>query len=485
MRVMHIASLGALVAAAGLAAGQTPPGPSPTNPLAPPQPMPPPAPMSTPQPPSNPSPMPPGAGLETPSAETPLPSPTPVPPPPPTQAAIPPTYPMSAAAWSAAGASTHSTPFSDLAHAYAVPTWGPRAWGNVEYLLWWTKPGPVSVPLVNTTIVPENLGTSPSTGSLNDRLARTIFGDQTVDFGTRSGIRLFGGMWIDCCHETGFELGMFFLPQATSSFAATGGTSPNGTPILTVPFNDVGPGPVVGETAAAIAGPFNGNIIVGTISERMVTNLWGANADMLFNFWKGEFWRFDGIAGWQFMDLYESLDFNTEVRTAPFGSTFDQFRTFNRFYGGDIGGRITVHGDKLGGSLTGKVALGDNVQTLDIAGSSVMPTTFGGGAAPGGLFALSSNSGRTSRGQFSVIPQVNGTVTYDVNCHVTTYIGYDFMYWSRVLRPGDQIDRNINTNLAPVFGGSAAGIGAAMPTRLNRETDFWAHGVSLGVSVKW
>ena len=54
--------------------------------------------------------------------------------------------------------------------------------------------------------------------------------------------------------------------------------------------------------------------------------------------------------------------------------------------------------------------------------------------------------------------------------------GYNFMYWSNVVRPGDQIDRNINPNLAPVFGGTAGGVGAAAPARLNRETDFWAHG---------
>ena len=36
--------------------------------------------------------------------------------------------------------------------------------------------------------------------------------------------------------------------------------------------------------------------------------------------------------------------------------------------------------------------------------------------------------------------------------------GYSFMYWSNVVRPGDQIDRNLNPNLIPTsatFGGPA------------------------------
>jgi hypothetical protein len=369
--------------------------------------------------------------------------------------------------------------------SYNKPMSGPQTWGSVEYLLWWVKPGPVPIPLVNTTIIPEDLARSVAAGGVTDPLARTVFGDGSVDFGTSSGVRFVVGSWLDSCQETGFELSMFFLPQKSQGQSFLGGTGINAQPALTVPFNSVGPGAVVGETSATIAGPFAGTAVVGTISERMTTNFWGGDADMLFTLWKGEFWRFDAIGGFKFLDLYETMDFATVVRTSPFGSTSDQFRTTNTFYGGEIGGRVTAQMDRLGFQLAAKVGLGDNEQTVDIRGTSVAPTDFGGAAGLGGLFAQSSNIGSTTHSRFGVVPQVNGTFSYDVNCHLKAYVGYNLVYWTNVVRPGNQIDRNINPNLAPVFGGGIGGAGNMQPTRLNQESDFWAHGVSLGLAVSW
>ena len=94
--------------------------------------------------------------------------------------------------------------------------------------------------------------------------------------------------------------------------------------------------------------------------------------------------------------------------------------------------------------------------------ASIAPTDFGRAAGVGGLFAQSSNIGSTTHGRFSVVPQVLGSLSYEINCHLKFSAGYNFIYWTDVERPGNQIDRNINPNLAPVFGGSAAGVGAAL-----------------------
>jgi hypothetical protein len=501
MRVAQFASLGALAAAAGLATAQPPaPPPSPANPLASP------IPMGQPMPPSGPLPPPPGVtppmgvtpppGVTPPATgptmtpptdtkpPTPLPPPTPVTPPPPRTVA-PYGSAVPAAAWSGLQPAHPGGAFSELAQAYNAPLRGPQTWGSVDYLLWWVRPGPVPVPLVNTTIVPEDLAGSIAAGGVTDPLARTIFGDQSVDFGGLSGVRFVVGTWFDNCQETGFEASMFFLPQQSRGLGFIGGTGTNAQPALTVPFNSVGPGPVIGETSATIAGPFAGAAVIGSINERMTTNLWGGDADMLFNLWKGEFWRFDAIGGFKFLDLYETMDFETTVRTAPFGSTDDQFRTTTRFYGGEIGGRVSAQMDRLGFQFAAKVGLGDNEETVDVRGSSIAPTDFGGAPGLGGLFAQSSNIGSTTHGRFSVVPQIITSVSYDVNCHLKFNAGYNFIYWTDVARPGNQIDRNINPNLAPVFGGAAGGVGAPQPTRLAQESDFWAQGLSLGMTVTW
>ena len=316
---------------------------------------------------------------------------------------------------------------------------------------------------MNTTIVPEDLAGSIAAGGVNDPLARTVFGNQSVDFGSLSGVRFVIGTWLDNCQETGFEASMFFLPQQSRGQSFIGGTGANGQPALTVPFNSVGPGLVVGETSATIAGLFAGAPIVGSITERMTTDLWGGDADMLFNLWKGEFWRFDAIGGFKFLDLYETMDFTTSVRTAPFGSTDDQFRTTNAFYGGEIGGRVTAQCDRLGFQLAAKVGLGDTQETVDIRGDSIAPTDFGGAAGVGGLFAQSSNIGSTTHGRFSVVPQVLGSLSYEINCHLKVSAGYNFIYWTDVERPGNQIDRNINPNLTGIR--RLGGRGRCRPSR--------------------
>jgi hypothetical protein len=48
-----------------------------------------------------------------------------------------------------------------------------------------------------------------------------------------------------------------------------------------------------------------------------------------------------------------------------------------------------------------------------------------------------------------VVPEVGVKVGYQVTPHLRAQVGYDFLYWSDVVRPGSQIDPLINTNLIP------------------------------------
>ena len=64
------------------------------------------------------------------------------------------------------------------------------------------------------------------------------------------------------------------------------------------------------------------------------------------------------------------------------------------------------------------------------------------------------------------------------------FIGYDFMYWSQVVRPGSQVDRNINLSQSSVFG-SGALMGPASPSAVINHTDFWAQGITLGLEFQF
>ena len=65
------------------------------------------------------------------------------------------------------------------------------------------------------------------------------------------------------------------------------------------------------------------------------------------------------------------------------------------------------------------------------------------------------------------------------------YVGYDFMYWNQVVRPGGQIDRNINLTQTGTIFSNGGPNGPAFPSPLLSRTDFWAQGITLGFEYRF
>jgi hypothetical protein len=63
-------------------------------------------------------------------------------------------------------------------------------------------------------------------------------------------------------------------------------------------------------------------------------------------------------------------------------------------------------------------------------------------------------------------------------------VGYDFIFWNGVVRPGEQIDRAVNLTQSPVFGTGEL-IGPARPAPRFERSDFIAHGLSLGLECRY
>jgi hypothetical protein len=103
----------------------------------------------------------------------------------------------------------------------------------------------------------------------------------------------------------------------------------------------------------------------------------------------------------------------------------------------------------------------------------------------GGFFVQDSDFGVRSSDRFAVLPQLSGQVGMDVANNFRVHIGHDFLYVSDVVRPGDQIDRRINFIQQPVPVGGGALIGTALPAPLFNHNDFWAHGNSAGVTLRF
>ena len=64
-------------------------------------------------------------------------------------------------------------------------------------------------------------------------------------------------------------------------------------------------------------------------------------------------------------------------------------------------------------------------------------------------------------------------------------VGYNFLYWSNVARPRDQIARTVNftqVSIDPTFGPLN---GAARPVPMPHLTDFWAQGINFGIQFQY
>jgi hypothetical protein len=66
---------------------------------------------------------------------------------------------------------------------------------------------------------------------------------------------------------------------------------------------------------------------------------------------------------------------------------------------------------------------------------------------------------------------------------VRFFAGYDVIYISNVVRPGDQIDTTLNFTSNPVINGVGTTLtGPARPAPQFNGSSFWAQGVKLGAS---
>lgn len=343
-------------------------------------------------------------------------------------------------------------------------------WFTAEYLMWWIKDSPMPAPLMTT-------GTN---GILGDPNTRVVLGSQDIDNKMRHGGRLSMGYWLDGEHTKGIELNGFFLGKRWVDQSATQAGA--GDPRLFIPFINAGSVPPSENSLS----PSRGDSLVGMVS--VSSMLFGSEANGVFKVSSGNGWRFDLLGGFRYLQLEEDSSFiagSQSFSTGQIQAFRDQFDARNRFFGGQLGGRFDYTQGKFFVNATGKVALGNMNQSVDNTG--ITATTPLGGATTitsGGIFAQGTNIGHHSRNEFAVVPEATVNVGVQFTDYCRFFVGYNFLFVSNVLRPGDQIDRQLNLSQSPFFGTGTL-VGAARPTVLNHDSDFWAQGVNFGLAFRW
>jgi hypothetical protein len=357
---------------------------------------------------------------------------------------------------------------------------------KAEYLLWAVRP--YHIPALVTTADPPN---PPNIGIIGATGTHELFGDSNIDGGLRSGLRLTAGCWCDMWMEEGIEASGFFLGQKNASFS----TNSNQNAVIARPFFDLNNNR---EFVELVSFP---GLQTGSITVNAPSRFFGVEGDYRTKICCGCDYRADLLVGFRYLNLDEDLNIteniqfgNSALLAPPFnpvdlrnqnGIATDDFHTKNQFYGGQVG----ISGEKQWGkwSVDGrfKLALGATEQDVTITGSQRFSPNSALNAA-GGLLALPSNSGSFSKTRFTVVPEIDLNVGYQVTDHIRAFVGYNFLWWSSVLRPGDQIDRVLDITQIPNFAtNGAAPTGAGRPAVPFKETSFWAQGLNVGIEFRY
>ncbi len=360
-------------------------------------------------------------------------------------------------------------------------------WFGAEYLRWRIE-GNRLPPLVTES--PSSTPLSMA-ARLDEPTTEILSGHSHENDDWRNGYRLFGGFWLDCCHTCGIGVDYFELGNDDYNF-----TSPQDTIITGRPFYNMQTGM---DDAELVSVP---NQLDGTAHVRSTDDFKGAGLTFNRSLWRccnpcnGVSCGLTMLGGYRFYryDTNLSVTENLTVlpgTTSPLvpGTTIylqDRFRTRNDFNGGEIG--IQAYKQRCWWWVDGmaKVAMGQQVRTVDITGQTFVDVPGGGTALnQGGLLTSEvTNIGRYRNTDFVFIPEFRLGIGACVTKCCSVRCGYDLIFWGDVARAAEQLPPGLAVdprNLPPI----QAGGGAAPEFAGIHGSQLVAHGFDASVQFQW
>lgn len=406
-----------------------------------------------------------------------------------------------------------------------------RWYGKAEYLLW----------KIRNSELPQLQLTVPFSASNLDQLQPNITvpgGD--VDHAARTGGRITLGYWCDLDHYFGVEASYFQLENRQDPFFQN---QLQNTPlnvviqqnvqevvqnggVTTTTLNQI---PLTVTLPALLTVTANGRVgptdFFGTeISGRSTRAYFGPAV-------------FDLLGGFRFINLDENLAlsqtvsiqtanpttvttnglafvnnngiFNTTVvgnNVVPVGAPItipqpinglstlatstsnNQITTYNRFYGANLGASFECWcSSRIFFNGYGKIAVGAMTQQATLVNFT---TTSALGAAPittaGGTFSPLLGTLSHSRTRYAFVPEFNLNVGIQLTTRCRATLGYNLMYLTSVVRPGNQIIFGDSNTALTISGTSQpGGVAISQPTFRYQDTDFYAQGLVGGLEFRY
>ncbi len=319
-----------------------------------------------------------------------------------------------------------------------------------------------------------------------------MYGNGEALTNERSGIRIRFGVWLSNFPGWAVSGEYVGLGQQTDSYFQQS----TGSPILARPFFNTLTG---AEDAELIAFP---SIVTGSIATNVSSQLDGAavrfRRQLCCSTGCGyseiccqpvpTSSRLDGAFGYRFWELNESLSIREQLQQTEANATgafdiTDNFDTRNQFNGFELG--CIWQGRRGWWSMDAlmRLGIGNVKQTVTISGSS---TITDGGVATNydtGFLAQRTNIGTFDRNVFTMVPELGVNLGYQLTKRWRATMGYSLIYMGNVVRPGDQVDLDLNPNLfAPE---QVPFTGALRPQFDFVDTDYWVQGLSFGAECRW
>lgn len=353
-------------------------------------------------------------------------------------------------------------------------------WASLEYLLWWPKgqPLPPVVTAARGETVPEL--TSPTTA--------VLVGGVRAEVPDISGGRFTFGQTLNETETLGAEITYFFLGSRTTTVAISETEAPNtrlrfvGRPVIN---------PVTGaEGVIPVALP---GAIAGSISVATTTRATGWEVTGVGKVYSCPTMRVNALTGYRYFSLNEGLRIDqyafrpagADGSSQVLSTVVDEFSTANRFQGGQFGLHADLSRGPFFAGFTGKFAVGGVVQIVRVSGQTGSVSSVAATYDPSGVLAQLSNSGRTARSLFAVLPEAELKVGCRFMDNYRVYLGYNFLYLSDAVRPGDQIDRVVDPATVPLTPRVLPAIVGDNPGSPFLRSDFWVHGLIVGFECRY
>lgn len=368
---------------------------------------------------------------------------------------------------------------------------GNRFWLHADYLLWWVKKGPNETPLLTT-------GTEfqATPGAIGEAGTKVLYGGSPLKFEAFSGLQVAVGGWLKEDQSLGLELRAYVLEQKdTGDFFKS---TDNGEPFLLRPFLNAQDNQ---QDVAILSFP---GLVRGQIQFAADSQFWGTEANVICGWVRGTSGRIDALLGFRYLSLNEKIridehyaPLNVEDNPISFGggsfefpdtvSVFDQFKVRNQFYGPQIGARTELNFGKCYVDARVLLAMGVTHSKSMVNGGSYLYDGNGNQIASlsGGLLAQKTNIGGQTSDGFTVVPNFIIRTGCNLTDSVRFHVGYNFIYWSNLLRPGDQIDGTVDPRLVPTFQEYDATFAGSRPRQPLKHGDFWAQGLEFGLELRY